>query len=70
MEKMPISGNVDTKRPSDQIIEESDDIYIDPVLESKVMHKFDRWMLPQFALLNLLSFLDRSNIGQCRGIPF
>lgn len=37
--------------------------YIDPVLEKKVLRKFDKWLLPQMMLLVMVSFLDRSNIG-------
>lgn len=38
--------------------------YIDPVLEKKVLRKFDKYLLPQMMLLVLVSYLDRSNIGE------
>jgi hypothetical protein len=40
-----------------------DDIYIDPVLEKRTMAKFDKFLMPQIALLNLITYLDRTNIG-------
>jgi hypothetical protein len=40
------------------------DIYIDPELERKVIRKFDRYVLPQFVVLVILGYLDRTNIGQ------
>lgn len=30
------------------------------------MHKVDRWLIPWLCLLYLLSFLDRTNIGNAR----
>jgi len=39
------------------------EIYIDPELEQRVMRKFDKFVLPQFAILVLIAYLDRSNIG-------
>lgn len=40
------------------------ELYIDPVLEKRVLAKFDRWVLPQFAIMNLIVYIDRSNIGR------
>ncbi len=48
----------------------ADEIYIDPVMEKRVMSKFDRYMLPQFAVLLLISFLDRSNVGNAKVFGF
>lgn len=42
----------------------SQDIYVDPLMERRVMSKFDRYVLPQFAILVLIAYLDRSNIGE------
>ncbi|KAK2810067.1 hypothetical protein FQN50_003261 [Emmonsiellopsis sp. PD_5] len=39
------------------------DIYIDPVLERKVMRKFDMFVVPQMIILIIIAYLDRSNIG-------
>ena len=38
-------------------------IEIDPVLERRVMRKFDMFVVPQMILLVILAYLDRSNIG-------
>jgi len=40
-----------------------DEVYIDPIVEKRTMAKFDMFMMPQMALLNLLTYLDRTNIG-------
>ena len=37
--------------------------YIDPDLEKRTLRKFDKSVLPQFMLLVLIAYLDRSNIG-------
>lgn len=42
----------------------SNDIYIDPVLERRTMAKYDKFLLPQMAMLIILAYLDRSNIGK------
>jgi len=34
--------------------------------DKKLMHKVDRWLIPWMCLLYLLSFLDRTNIGNAR----
>jgi MFS family permease len=46
-----------------ELAEGSGDIYVDPALERLMISKFDRYMMPQMALLVLLAYLDRSNIG-------
>lgn len=38
-------------------------IVIDPVLEKRAIAKFDKFMMPQMALLMLIAYLDRTNIG-------
>ncbi|RVX71061.1 hypothetical protein B0A52_03426 [Exophiala mesophila] len=43
-----------------------DETYVDPLLEKRAMRKFDWYMLPQFAILPFISFLDRYNIGNAR----
>lgn len=42
----------------------SHDIYIDPALERRTMAKYDKFLLPQMAMLIILAYLDRSNIGK------
>lgn len=41
----------------------SDEIYIDPIVEKRATAKFDKFMMPQMALLMVIAYLDRSNIG-------
>ncbi|KAL6251349.1 hypothetical protein RBB50_001557 [Rhinocladiella similis] len=48
----------------------SNDIYIDPVLERRTMAKYDKFLLPQMAMLIILAYLDRSNIGNARIFGF
>lgn len=38
-------------------------VYIDPGLEKKIVRKFDCYVLPQFVIIILLAYLDRSNLG-------
>ncbi|VUC31689.1 unnamed protein product [Clonostachys rosea] len=44
--------------------------YIDPDIENAAVKKFDRYVLPQILILVLLSYLDRSNIGNARVFGF
>lgn len=39
-------------------------IYIDPAKERKIIRKFDMLVLPQFVIIMILAYLDRSNIGR------
>ncbi|KAJ9639170.1 hypothetical protein H2204_003780 [Knufia peltigerae] len=48
----------------------SHDIYIDPALERRTMAKYDKFLLPQMAMLIILAYLDRSNIGNARIFGF
>ncbi|EXJ91638.1 hypothetical protein A1O3_00188 [Capronia epimyces CBS 606.96] len=43
---------------------------IDPVMEKRVIAKFDRWFLPQIFILNLIAYLDRSNVGNAKVFGF
>ncbi|TPX11791.1 uncharacterized protein E0L32_007528 [Thyridium curvatum] len=45
-------------------------IVIDPVLEKRAIAKFDKFMMPQMALLMLIAYLDRTNIGNARVFGF
>lgn len=38
-------------------------IYIDPEKEKTIVRKFDKFVLPQFVIIQILSNLDRTNIG-------
>ncbi|KPI39076.1 putative transporter [Cyphellophora attinorum] len=46
------------------------EIYIDPIKERKIMNKFDMLVMPQFVIIILLGYLDRSNIGNARIFGF
>jgi hypothetical protein len=39
-------------------------IHIDPELEKQTLRKFDKFLLPQLAILVIVAYLDRSNIGE------
>lgn len=56
--------NVDNATEMSQPEDATAEIYIDPVIEQRIMRKFDMWVLPQFGLLNILSYMDRANIGE------
>ncbi|KAH7312511.1 major facilitator superfamily domain-containing protein [Stachybotrys elegans] len=45
-------------------------IYIDPEKEKKILRKFDYLVLPQFVVILVLAYLDRSNIGNARIFGF
>ncbi|KAL1959732.1 hypothetical protein VTO42DRAFT_1318 [Malbranchea cinnamomea] len=45
-------------------------VEIDPVLERRVMRKFDMFVVPQMILLVILAYLDRSNIGNAKIFGF
>lgn len=38
-------------------------VVIDPIVEKRTISKFDKFMMPQMAVLMLIAYLDRSNIG-------
>jgi len=42
------------------------DFYVDPVAEKKLMRKLDWKLIPWLCLLYLISFLDRTNIGNAK----
>ena len=44
-------------------------IVIDPVLEKKIIRKFDYLVLPQFIIIILLAYLDRTNLGMLQTSP-
>lgn len=39
-------------------------IFVDPVIEKRALAKFDKFLLPQIAILVMIAYLDRSNIGK------
>jgi MFS transporter, ACS family, DAL5 transporter family protein len=42
---------------------EEGDFYIDPITEKKLLRKLDLRLIPWLCLLYLISFLDRTNVG-------
>lgn len=44
-------------------LDDPSNIYIDPEMEKKIIRKFDYLVLPQFVIILILAYLDRSNIG-------
>lgn len=42
------------------------EIYIDPEKEKAIIRKFDYLVLPQFVIILILAYLDRTNIGTLR----
>ncbi|KAH6877073.1 major facilitator superfamily domain-containing protein [Thelonectria olida] len=45
-------------------------VYIDPAVEKRTIAKFDKFMMPQMAILMLIAYLDRTNIGNARVFGF
>lgn len=45
-------------------------IQLDPVLERRTLRKFDKFLLPPLALILLLAYLDRSNLGNAKVFGF
>jgi hypothetical protein len=52
------------KNRQDSNIDKGERVQIDRDVESKVYQKFDKYLLPQVALLTILAYLDRTNIGK------
>jgi hypothetical protein len=46
------------------------EIFIDPVVLKRVISKFDKFMMPQMAVLMIIAYLDRSNIGIYSSLMF
>lgn len=59
-----ITGTGEEALPSD--IESESVVEIDAKKEQDLVHKFDRKLLPMFAVVYFLSFLDRANIGNAK----
>jgi hypothetical protein len=43
--------------------QQQDDFYVDPIAEKRLVRKLDWKLIPWLCLLYLISFLDRTNIG-------
>jgi hypothetical protein len=46
------------------------EIFVDPVVLKRVISKFDKFMMPQMAVLMIIAYLDRSNIGIYTSLMF
>jgi len=46
--------------------QEAPEFYIDPIAEKKLIRKLDWRLIPWLSLLYLISFLDRTNIGNAK----
>lgn len=57
----PIEGSV---QEDDAQFGTSDEIFIDPVAEKKLIRKLDLMLSPMMVLIFLVAYLDRSNIGE------
>jgi len=46
-----------------QVVDNTADVYVDPVIERRILRKLDLHLAPIFMSLYFLSYLNRSNIG-------
>ena len=56
-------ANVLPEEKTDASIGEVQDFSYDSEAERKVLRKFDKFLLPPLALILLVDYLDRSNLG-------
>ena len=55
---------------SDSSIGEVQDFSYDTDAEKKVLSKFDKFLLPPLAVILLVAYLDRSNLGNAKVFGF
>lgn len=55
---------------SDSAIGEVQDLGFDADVEEKVLRKFDKFLLPPLAIILLVAYLDRSNLGNAKVFGF
>ena len=55
---------------SDSSIDEVQDLSYDTEAEKKVLRKFDKFLLPPLAVILLVAYLDRSNLGNAKVFGF
>lgn len=60
-DEKPIEGSVQEK---DAQVGTSEETYIDPIAEKKLIRKLDLMLSPMMVLIFLVAYLDRSNIGE------
>ncbi|KAG4260878.1 high-affinity nicotinic acid transporter [Fusarium proliferatum] len=61
--KKAIMPTASTSLPVSESLNSPSEIYIDPVLEKKMMRKFDLYVIIPMGILYLMSNLDRSNLA-------
>jgi len=66
MDKVPSRTSTDPEKHADASSVGSDQPVVNHELERTVWRKLDIWILPVVALFYLLSFLDRTNIGNAK----
>jgi hypothetical protein len=55
---------------SDSSVGEIQDLSYDHEAEKKVLRKFDKFLLPPLAVILLIAYLDRSNLGNAKVFGF
>jgi len=55
---------------SDTSVGEVQDLSYDSEAEKKVLKKFDKFLLPPLAIILLVAYLDRSNLGNAKVFGF
>lgn len=45
-------------------------VALDPALERQTLRQFDKYLLPPLAVILLLAYLDRSNLGNAKVFGF
>jgi hypothetical protein len=66
LDDMKTSEKSDTKPMA---VNGETDFYIDPVMEKRIIRKFDMFALSQYTLIIILAYLDRTNIGMLPVLP-
>ena len=62
-EKAALEAASHEEAPKPVDINAPSNIYIDPQKERAIITKFDCLVMPQFVIIIILAYLDRSNIG-------
>lgn len=61
-----IASSVGVEEIEFETHDQTDDYYIDPETEKRLLRKLDWRLIPWLCLLYLISFLDRTNIGNAK----
>ena len=62
----PVVSSPDVEEHEFESPADGEDFYVDPVAEKKLIRKLDWKLIPWLCLLYLISFLDRTNIGNAK----